>query len=95
MADHHVRHLLCICLLCRHIADKAAAAQHGHAVRQALNLMHFMGNDNDRLAVVSHISQNCEQLLRLLWRQYRSRLVQNQDVGSPVQHLDDLDGLFL
>jgi hypothetical protein len=53
-----------------------------------------MGDDDDGLAVVPHRPQHRKQRLGLLRSQYRSRLIQNQDVGAAEQHLHDLQGLL-
>ena len=57
--------------------------------------MEFMGNDNDGAAIGSHVPKHREKFFCLLRSQDRRRLVQDQDVGSAVQHFDDLNGLFL
>ena len=36
-----------------------------------------------------------EQRLDLLWHENRGRLVEDQDLGAAVEHLDDLDPLAL
>ena len=41
------------------------------------------------------VAQDLEQLQRLLRRQHRGRLVEDQDVGLPVERLQDLDALLL
>ena len=40
-------------------------------------------------------AQDLEQLPRLLRRQHRRRLVEDQDVGAAVERLQDLDALLL
>ena len=70
-------------------------AQNGHPVGQLLHLVHFMGDNDDGLARVPHIAQHGEELLRLLRGQHGGRLVQNQNIRAPVEHLDDLHRLLL
>ena len=41
------------------------------------------------------VAQDLEQLGRLLRRQHRRRLVEDQDVGAAVERLQDLDALLL
>ncbi len=54
-----------------------------------------MRDEDDRLALRREAADDCEQLLRLLWRQHRGRLVEHQDLGPAVQGLQDLDPLLL
>ena len=56
--------------------------------------MQFMSNDEDRLTVIPHVADDVEELFRLLRREHRGRLVQNEDVRAAVQHLDDLHRLL-
>ena len=57
--------------------------------------MHLVRNYNDGLPVISHGAQDPEQLIRLLRRQHRCRLIQDQDVRAAVEDLDDLHRLLL
>ena len=57
--------------------------------------MHFVGNDDNGFAVVTHVPQNGKELLRLLRGEHCGGLVQNQDVRAPVEHLDNFHRLLL
>ena len=57
--------------------------------------MHFMGNDDDSLAVISHFPEDIKQLLGLLRCQYGGRLIQDQNIRTTVQYLYDLYRLLL
>ena len=70
-------------------------AQNGHPVGQRLHLVHFMSDNDDGLAGVPHIAQDGKELFRLLGSQHGGRLVQNQNVRAPIEHLDNLHGLLL
>ena len=94
-ADHHIGHFLRVGVLRHHVPDVLAVAQDRHAVGEFLHLVHLMGNDDDRLAVLPHFPKDSEQLLRLLRRQDRRRLVEDQDIRPAVEDLDDLHRLFL
>ena len=67
----------------------------GNAVGNFQNLVQLMRNDNNGFAILTHIAEHVEKLLRLLRCQNSGGLIQNQDLSSAVQHLDDFDGLFL
>ena len=95
MADHHVGHLLCVGVLGEHIADETAVAQNGNTVGYRLDLVHLVGNDDYRLAVVAHVAQNRKQLIGLLRGQNGGRLIENEDIRTAVKHLDYLDRLLL
>ena len=57
--------------------------------------MKLVGNQHHRFAVLSHIPQHIKKFLCLLGRQHRRRLVQDQNISSPEQSLNDLQRLFL
>ena len=94
-AHHHVRQGLLVGVLGQHIAYVLALAQHGHTVGHVQHLVELVGDDDKGLAVGLHVAHDGEQLVRLLRGQHGGGLIQNEDVGAAVQHLDDLDGLLL
>ena len=95
MADHHVRHFLRVRVRREHIADELAVAEDRHTVGERLDLMHFVRDDNDRLSVVAHVAQYGEELVGLLRRENRGRLVKDENVRAAVENLYDLDRLLL
>ena len=95
MTDHHVRHFLRVGVLGEHVAHELAVAQHGHAVAERLDLVHLVRDDDDGLAVVAHAAQDGEELVRLLRGEHGGRLVEDEDVRTAVERLDDLDRLLL
>ena len=54
-----------------------------------------MRDDDDRLALLAHAAQDREELLHFLRRQHGRRLVENQQLGLPVERLQQLDALLL
>ena len=54
-----------------------------------------MGDQDHRLALIPQPRQNPEQMIRLLGRQHPRRLVQDQDIGTAVQRLQNLDPLLM
>ncbi len=95
MAHHHIRQGLLVGVLGSHIADILALAEHRHPVGHLQHLVELVGDDDERLAVRLHVPHDLEQLIRLLRRQDGGRLVQDQNIRAPEQHLDDLNRLLL
>ena len=79
----------------RNRLDLLAAAQHRDPVGDLEHLVQLVADEDDRLAVRLQAPNDLEQLVRLLGRQYRGRLVEDQDVGTAIERLQDLDPLFL
>ena len=95
MSHHHIGHFRNGGILCQHASNILTVTKHSHPVGQRFHFMHFMGNDDDSLAVISHFSENIEKLLGLLRCQYGGRLIQDQDIRTTIQHLYNLYGLLL
>ena len=53
-----------------------------------------MGNDDDALAVTNEIVHDLDQLGNLLWGEGRSGLVQDQNISTAIQRLQDLNALL-
>ena len=82
VADHHAgergrRFLARIAM-----ADHLAVPQHGGAVAHALHLFEPVRDVEDRLALGAQPLQRLEQLVGLLRRQHRSRLVQDDELAA-------------
>lgn len=95
MAYHHIGHFGDGGILRQHTADVLAVSEYSHSVGQRFDFMHFMGNDDDSLAVISHFPEDVKQLLGLLRCQYGGRLIQDQNIRTTVQYLYDLYRLLL
>lgn len=54
MAYHHIGHFGDGGILRQHTADVLAVSEYSHSIGQRFDFMHFMGNDDDSLAVISH-----------------------------------------
>jgi hypothetical protein len=74
--------------------DVAPAPQHGHAVRDVEDLVELVGDEDHRRALRGQAAQDRLQLGRLLGRQHRGRLVEDQDLGAAVERLQDLHPLL-
>ena len=75
--------------------DRLAAAEHGDAVGDLEHLAELVRDEDDRDALAPQRAQDLEQVQGLLRRQDGGRLVEDQDVGVPVERLHDLDALLL
>ena len=75
--------------------DDAPAAQHGDAVGDRQHLVQLVRDEDDRPPVGRHRAQRLEERARLLRREHRGRLVEDQDARVAVERLEDLDPLLL
>ena len=57
--------------------------------------MELVGDDDERLAVGFHVAHDLEELVGLLRGQNRGRLVEDQNIRTAIEYLDDLDRLLL
>ena len=94
-ADHQPREALLGRTRSRQRLDLLAAAQDGDPVGDLGHLVQLVADEDDRHALARQRPEDLEQLLRLLRREHRSRLVEDEDVGVPVERLQDLDPLLL
>ena len=53
-----------------------------------------MRDYDDRVTFFLHLSQDIEELGRLLYRKNRGRLVKDDRLGTVVEHLYDLESLL-
>ena len=75
--------------------DDLPLAHHGDDVGDLADLAQLVGDEDDGLALAAQRSQDAEEVVDLLRRQDGRRLVEDQDVGAPVERLEDLDALSL
>ena len=93
---HHQRRELAA----RHVGgadgrDRAPAAEDGDAVGDGRHLVELVGDEDDRAVLRRHRPERREETLRLLRRQHRRRLVEDQDPRLAVERLEDLHPLLL
>ena len=93
--DHHVGHFRNGGLFCNHITNKGPFSQNSNAIGNIHYFVKFMRDDYNSLAGVAHVSENNEESVCFLRRQNGGGFVQNQYIGATIQHLNDLNGLFL
>ena len=62
--------------------DRTAAAEHGDAIRDLEHLVQLVGDHDHRMPLGSHDANRAEQLARLLRRQHRGRLVEDQHLRA-------------
>ena len=74
---------------------RRALADDGDVVAHRQHLVEFVRDEDDRGAVVDQAAQGDEQLVDLLGHQHRRGFVEDEDAGTAVEHLQDLDSLAL
>ncbi len=82
-------------LASRNFARDAPCSHHRDAVADRHHLAELVSDEQDSLAVCCHRLDGVEERLDLGRSEHGGRLVEEQDVGTPVEHLDDLDPLAL
>ena len=92
--DHQVGQPGAVGLRRRGGADELAAAQHGDGVADGDRLAQLVGDEDDRRTGLGQVAHDLEQLVGLARREHGRRLVEDQDVGLPVQRLEDLHALL-
>ncbi len=76
------------------VGDHGALAHDRDVVGRGHDFPQFVGDQDDRPALVPETAQDPEQVVRLLRRQHAGRLVEDQDAGAAEQRLQDLDPLL-
>ena len=94
-ADHHLGHRARGLALRVAVGDDLAAAQDGRGVAERDDLVQLVRDVEDRAAARGEFPQGLEQLLDLLRRQHRGRLVHDQEPRIEEQRAHDLDPLAL
>ena len=77
------------------LADGAALADHRDRVGVFEHLVELVGDEDDRGALLGELAQRCEELVDLLGHEHGGRLVEDEDLGAAIEHLENLDALFL
>ena len=78
-----------------HGGERLPRAEHGDAVGDRLHLVQLVRDEDDRPPLRGHLPRRHEQVVRLVRRQHRRRLVEDQDARLLVQRLEDLHPLLL
>ena len=94
-ADHHPCEAVLGRAFARDGVDPLAAPEHRDPVGDLEHLVQLVADEDDRLAVGLQAADDREELARLLRRQHRRRLVEDQDLGAAEERLQDLDPLLL
>ena len=84
---HHGGQLLFCDLIHLNGIDKFTSSDNGAIVGHLFDLVEFMGDDDDGLALLGEVADNRHQLLDLLGGQNGGGLVQNQNFSAPVESL--------
>jgi len=94
-ADHHSRQLTGVRIPGHHGADHLPPSQYGDPVRDRHHLFELVRDEDDGALLRRHQPKRLEEVIRLLGRELRGRLVEDQDAGAAIQDLEDLDALLL
>jgi hypothetical protein len=73
--------------------DGRAAPDHGDLVGDLEHLVELVRDEDDGHALALELAQVVEELVDLLGHEHGGRLVEDEDAGAPVEHLEDLDPL--
>src|SRR6267143_4773576 len=92
--DHRARDLRWRRLLRDQLAGVAASPEHRDAVADRHHLAQFVGDQDERLALFAERPHDREQLVHLLRREHRGRLVEDEKLGTVVEDFQDLDALL-
>src|SRR4051794_12548186 len=92
--DHHLRQLR-RCRFARYSCpDRLASANDRDPIADRRYFAQFVGNENDRAAAFAQSSEDAIKLIDFLWREERSRLVQDQRFCPLIEGAEDLDALL-
>ena len=92
---HHLGELGRVKVLDFSVACDLTMAQHRYPAAQLHDLVQFMGNKDDAVALIPQLLELNEQLPCLLRRQNGGRFVQDQNLHASDQALQQLDLLLL
>jgi hypothetical protein len=77
------------------LAHDLAPPDDGDPVGHGPDLAQLVGDEHDRRAGRLEVTHHPDEVVDLLRRQHGGGLVEDQDVGLPVERLEDLDALLL
>ena len=92
--DHQLGEVLLVGLGRDALADDLAAPDDRDPVGDLEDLVELVADEDDAVALGREAPEDLEDLLGLLRRQDRGRLVEDEDLGVPVERLEDLDALL-
>ena len=93
-AHHHGRQLLHGSFGGIDRTDIFALAQHGAAIGYSHDFSQLMGNEQDRLALLSQVAHDLHQLVDLVRGKHGGGLVEDQDIVIAVEHLENFGSLL-
>jgi len=94
-AHHHPRQALLACSRAVDGVDSLATPDDRDSVGDLKYLVQLVRDEDDGHALSGQSPEDFEELVCFLWSQDGGRLVEDQDVGVPVERLQDLDALLL
>ena len=94
-ADHQLAELATVDVVGLHLGHGGAGADDGDVVGDREHFVELVGDEDDGGAFGDELAEVDEQLVDLLGNEHGGGLVEDQDPGAPVEHLQDLDSLAL
>src|SRR5450756_243533 len=93
-ADHHASQFLFVRVLLVYDALQLAATQDRYAIGDLHNLFQLVTDEQDRLSLGLQFTHGHEQLDSLFRREDGRGLIENEDLSTSAQHLEDFDTLL-
>ncbi len=93
-ADHQLGQRLAGGLTGDRLPDDLPPSQDRDPIGDLEHLPQLVGDEDDPLARLLETPHDPEEVVHLLRGQHRGRLVEDDDLRLPEQHLDDLDPLL-
>src|SRR4029450_11976859 len=77
------------------LAHDAPSTEHRDPIGDLEHLVELVADEDDRPPRLAELPQVAEQVLRLVRREDRRRFVEDEDLRTTVERLQDLDALLL
>ena len=92
--NHKIGKFLFGCIVDIHRCNGTSGTKHGYAVRNAHNLTHFMRDEDNGFTLSRQGVHDIKETLDLNVGEYGGWFVKNEEVGTAVQNLENLNSLL-
>ena len=93
-AHHQLGELLLVGVFGGDMGHHFTPAHDGDLIRDGQDLPQLVGDEDDGRPLIPQLFQHLEQVIRLLRGQHPGGLVEDQDAGTAIERLEDLDPLL-